>query len=51
MAWSRRFDDPIPLPDRRKLLTLKDAASYDIALPKAEDKRTTHGLARLSRCE
>ena len=36
MAWSRRFDDPIPLPDGRKLLTLKDAASYVITLPKAD---------------
>jgi len=29
--WSRAFDDPIPLPDRRVLKTLHDAA-----LPRAE---------------
>ena len=34
--WSRKFDDPIPLPKGRQLVTLKDAASYVIALPKAE---------------
>ena len=34
--WSRRFEDPIPLPDGRQLLTLKDAADYVMALPKAE---------------
>jgi hypothetical protein len=33
MNWSRRFDDPIPLPDGRKLRTLKDAAEYVLALP------------------
>jgi hypothetical protein len=25
MPWSARFDDPIVLPDGRKLVTLKDA--------------------------
>lgn len=36
LPWSASFDDPIPLPDGRRLLTLKDAASYVMALPKAE---------------
>ena len=36
MPWSAPFDDPIPLPDRRQLLTLKEAASYIMDLPKAE---------------
>jgi hypothetical protein len=36
MAWFKRFYDPIILPDRRKLLTLRDAAEYIAALPKAE---------------
>ena len=36
MAWSRRFDEPIPLPDGRKLVTLKQTGEYIIALPKAE---------------
>ena len=36
MAWFKRFYDPIILPDGRKLLTLRDAAEYVTALPKAE---------------
>jgi hypothetical protein len=35
-GWSRRFDDPIPLPRGRQLVTLKDAADYIMKLPKAE---------------
>jgi hypothetical protein len=34
--WKRRFDDPILLPDGRKLVTLRDAATYITALPKKE---------------
>jgi len=33
---SREFDEPIALPDGRKLVTLRDAASYITALPKKE---------------
>jgi len=33
MAWSRPFEDPIILPDGRTLRTLRDAASYVMALP------------------
>ena len=36
MTWFKRFVDPIILPDRRELLTLRDAAEYITALPKAE---------------
>jgi hypothetical protein len=36
MAWFKRFHDPIILPDGRTLLTLRDAAEYITALPKAE---------------
>ena len=36
MPWSTPFEDPIPLPDGRRLLTLRDAASYITKLPKAE---------------
>ena len=36
MAWFKRFADPIILPDGRELLTLRDAAEYITALPKAE---------------
>jgi hypothetical protein len=35
-GWSRPFDDPIPLPRGRQLVTLKDAADYIMNLPKAE---------------
>ncbi len=35
-SWSRRFDDPILLPDGRKLITLKDAGAYITKLPKSE---------------
>jgi hypothetical protein len=35
MPWSRRFEDPIPLPRGRQFVTLKDAA-YIMKLPKAE---------------
>jgi hypothetical protein len=33
MPWSRRFEDPIPLPGGRTLRTLRDAASHVMALP------------------
>jgi hypothetical protein len=35
-GWKRPFDDPIPLPRGRALVTLKDAAEYIQKLPKAE---------------
>ncbi|MFZ2159323.1 MAG: hypothetical protein WAV72_24820 [Bradyrhizobium sp.] len=34
--WKRRFDDPIPLPGGRRLVTLQDAGRYITGLPKAE---------------
>jgi len=34
--WSRTFDDPIPVPRGRQLVTLKDAANYIQKLSKAE---------------
>jgi hypothetical protein len=36
MSWDRRFEDPIPLPRGRQLVTLKDAGTYITKLPKAE---------------
>jgi hypothetical protein len=37
MPWSRRFEDgPIPLPDGRQLVTLRDAGDYITKLPKAD---------------
>jgi hypothetical protein len=35
-GWKQSFDDPIPLPDGRQLVTLKDAADYIVKLPTAE---------------
>ena len=35
-GWSTPFDDPIPLPRDRELVTLKDGADYIMKLPKAE---------------
>jgi hypothetical protein len=35
-GWRREFEDPIPLPGGRKLITLRDAASYIMKLPKPE---------------
>jgi hypothetical protein len=35
-GWSRKFDEPIPLPSGRKLVTLRDAADYITGLPKTE---------------
>jgi hypothetical protein len=36
--WSRRFDDPIVPPKGKALVTLKDAASYIMALPNAKQQ-------------
>jgi hypothetical protein len=36
MGWSRPFEDPIPLPKGKPLVTLRDAALYITKLPKAE---------------
>jgi hypothetical protein len=36
LPWSTPFEDPVPLPDGRALLTLKDAADYITELPKSE---------------
>ena len=35
-GWKRRFDEPIPLPRGRRLVTLEDAGNYITRLPKAE---------------
>jgi hypothetical protein len=35
-GWSRKFDEPIALADRRRLVTLHDAANYITALPDEE---------------
>jgi hypothetical protein len=38
MTWSRRFEDPVILPDGRKLVTLEDAGNYITKLPAVEHK-------------
>ena len=35
-GWKRPFEDPIPLPRGRQLVTLQDAGNYITKLPKAE---------------
>ena len=35
-GWKRSFDDPIPLPGGRHLVTLEDAGNFITKLPKAE---------------
>ena len=35
-GWKRPFDDPIPLPRSRRLVTLEDAGNHITRLPKAE---------------
>ena len=39
-GWKRRFDEPIPLPRGRQLVTLEDAGRYITKLPKAEHEAT-----------
>jgi hypothetical protein len=34
--WSRKFDEPIPLPRGRRLVTLRDAGNYILKLPESE---------------
>jgi hypothetical protein len=36
VPWSSRFDEPIPVPKGKQLVTLKDAGNYITKLPKAE---------------
>jgi hypothetical protein len=38
MPWSRAFEDPIPLPRDRQLVTLLDAGIYINELPKADQQ-------------
>jgi hypothetical protein len=38
VSWAIEFDDPIELPDGRKLITMRDAAAYITKLPKTEQK-------------
>jgi hypothetical protein len=38
--WARKFEEPIVLPDGRKLITLRDVATYATKLPKKEADST-----------
>jgi len=35
-GWSRRFDEPIPLPNGKSLMTLSDARAFILKLKKAD---------------
>jgi hypothetical protein len=37
--WSRKFDEPIPLPNGREFVTVEDAARYVDALPRRMHER------------
>jgi len=37
-GWQRKFEDPIPLPNGRMLVTLLDAGEYITTLSKAEQQ-------------
>ena len=45
MPWSTVFDEPIPLPNGRKLVTLKDAADYVTKLSKVEQDKPAWQVA------
>ena len=49
MSWSREFDEPIPLPRGRALVTLKDAGTYIMKLPKAEHEAPEMAASFISR--
>lgn len=38
MTWSREFDEPIPLPGRGPLRTLREAGEYIAGQPKAQQQ-------------
>jgi hypothetical protein len=36
MGWACTFDEPVTLPDGRRIVTLRDAANHITSLPRAE---------------
>jgi hypothetical protein len=40
VSWGQQFFDPVKLPGRKPLITLRDAAKYIVKLPKAEQEAT-----------
>jgi hypothetical protein len=47
VSWHLEFNEPIPLPRRKPLVTLRDAALYITKLPKAEQWRPAAILLKL----
>lgn len=45
MTWSKRFAEPIVLPDGRRLTTLQDAANYIASLPTEQSNSSDWKLA------
>jgi hypothetical protein len=45
VSWDQLFFDPIKLPGRKPLVTLRDAAEYTMELPEAEHKLPHWGNA------
>jgi hypothetical protein len=45
-GWKRQFEDPIPLPRGRQLVTLEDAGTYITKVPKAEHEAPEWLLSR-----
>ena len=43
--WSRKFQGPIPVQNRKPLVTLRDAATFIAALPKTEQQAAPWQLA------
>jgi hypothetical protein len=39
MPWSTEFEDPVGLPNERKLITLQDAADHILKLPKTQQQQ------------
>ena len=50
-GWQRAFDDPIPIPGGRHLITLHAAATYATRLPKnaAESEKLAAAIERCRR--
>jgi hypothetical protein len=45
-GWQRRFDDPIPLPGGRELVTLEDAGTYITKLSESRARSAGSGIFR-----
>ena len=45
MSWDRPFDQPVPLPDKRRARTLRDAGNYIRELPQSQRETPEWRLA------